>query len=33
VIRSERFYGTADEVIERACVLMGSEIRADVTPV
>lgn len=33
VIRSERFYGTEDEVVERACRLMGSELRADVTPV
>lgn len=33
VIRSERFYGTEGEVIERACVVMGSELRADVIPV
>lgn len=33
VVRSERSYGTDDEVIERACVVMGSEFRADVTPV
>lgn len=33
VVRRERFYGTEDEAIERACVYMGSELRADVTPV
>lgn len=32
IVRWERFYGTEDEVIERTCVFMGSELRADVTP-
>lgn len=33
IVRWERFYGTEDEARKRACVLMGSELRADVTPV
>lgn len=33
VVRRERFHGTEDEAVERACIVMGSELRVDVTPV
>ena len=32
VVHRERFHGTADEAVERACKVMGSDPRADIDP-